>query len=116
MVLVNALNFIINLFDSSEKPLFSQEDHHQVSMSSACLNPFLCGFMNENFQGEFVKVLECWVRMGHRCVAPFQDWCPKWPSQNLTEETAKSTSTIFNECKLYHPTHCTYRNWANVLK
>ena len=66
---LNALNFIINAFDSAEKPLFSQEDHflciyavcHLVGMSSACVNPFLYGFMNENFQGEFVKVLECWV-------------------------------------------------------
>ena len=66
---LNALNFIINVFDSAEKPLFSQEDHflciyavcHLVGMSSACVNPFLYGFMNENFQGEFVKVLECWV-------------------------------------------------------
>ena len=68
---LNALNFIINIFDSSESPMFSQEDHflcvyavcHLVGMSSACLNPFLYGFMNENFQGEFRKMLECWCKV-----------------------------------------------------
>ena len=68
---LNALNFIINVFDSSESPMFSQEDHflcvyavcHLAGMSSACLNPFLYGLMNENFQGEFKMMLECWCKV-----------------------------------------------------
>ena len=83
---LNALNFIINVFDSSESPLFSQEDHflcvyavcHLVGMSSACLNPFLYGFMNENFQGEFKKMLECWCKV----FSGICEGCKKAPTIN----------------------------------
>ena len=55
---MNGLNLIINVFDSTDRPLFSKEEHylltyaafHLMGTSSACINPFLYGFMNENFQ------------------------------------------------------------------
>ena len=55
---LNVLNFVINIFDSSEKPLFSREEDflktyaicHMAGMSSACMNPILYAFLNENFK------------------------------------------------------------------
>ena len=61
----------------SGKPLFSQEDHflyayavcYLVGMSSVCLNHFLYGFMNANYQRKFVRVLKCWLCLCNKFAA-----------------------------------------------
>ena len=62
---LNVVNVIITALDSADSPLFKNVENllityaicHLASMTSAISNPLLYGFMNENFRGEFRKIL-----------------------------------------------------------
>ena len=61
---LNMINIILTMFDSDKSPLFTNVEHlyiayamcHLASMTSAISNPFLYGFMNDNFRGEFDRI------------------------------------------------------------
>jgi len=46
-----------NLPEDEEKMLIIYAVAHLIGMSSACINPFLYGWLNENFRSEFTVIL-----------------------------------------------------------
>jgi len=102
---MNGLNLIINVFDSTDRPLFSKEEHylltyaafHLMGTSSACINPFLYGFMNENFQGAFKNMLDCRLITGVCKLATILFSAKRANKENTTVIEANDKQLINNK-------------------
>jgi hypothetical protein len=68
---------------------------HVLGMSSACANPVIYGFLNENFSKEFLAIGKWWMDRG-KCVG---GWCQKSSNDSSGEsavQNGRSLTTVGN--------------------